>query len=112
EVGQEHALNDARRVLGFDVTIDVAREPRLRAVSAADQHVVALDSVTLLGDLHLAGQEADVADVMLRAGMMTSGQVDVDRAIERQMRLAMPRNILGMALGVGGRKPAADITRT
>ena len=83
QIGLEHALHDTGRVLGLDVAIDVAREPHLCAVSAADQNVVALDGVTFLRSLHLAGQKADIADVVLGTGMMTSGQVDVDRAVER-----------------------------
>ncbi len=48
--------------------------------------VVALDLVAVLGDLHLGADEPDVADVMLRAGIRTAGEVDVDRAVELHAR--------------------------
>ena len=56
---------------------------------------------------HLAGDHADVADIVLRAGVVAAGQVDVDRRIERQPRLDMRRDRLGRALGVGGGELAA-----
>ena len=76
------------------------------------RHVVTLDGVALLEDLHLAGQKADVADVVLRTGMMASSQVDVDRAIERNTRLAVAGDILGMTLGVRCGEFASDIAGT
>ena len=41
-----------------------------------------------LADLDLGAEQADVADVMLGAGMVAAGQVDVDRLVERR---AAPR---------------------
>ena len=46
---------------------------------------------------------------MLRAGMMTAGQMNVDRRVERDARFAPARDLLGMALGVGGGELAAGI---
>ena len=46
---------------------------------------------------------------MLRAGMMAAGQMDVDRRVERNARLAPARDLLGVTLGVGGGELAAGI---
>src|SRR5262252_8003415 len=109
EIGLEHALDDLRRILGFDVVVDLRRNRRVSAESAADVNVVAFDRVAVFGCLHFAGEQADVADVMLRAGMMASGKMDVDGAIERDAAFAPTRDLLGVSLGVGGGELAADI---
>jgi hypothetical protein len=44
-VGLEQALDPARRVLGFHITVDVAAERGVGAEAAADQDVIALDRV-------------------------------------------------------------------
>jgi len=41
--------------------------------------VITLDLLFTL--LHLAGKQADIADVMLRAGMMAAGQMDIHRRV-------------------------------
>ena len=88
QIGLEHALDGPRRVLRLDVAVDLARQRGVRPEAAADQDVIALDGVAVLGGRHLAGDQADVADVMLRAGMMAAGEMDVDRAVELDTRLA------------------------
>ena len=100
---------DVRRVVGLDVAKQLARQRRVRAEAAADQDVIALDGVAVLRDRHLAGDQADVADVVLRAGMMAAGEMDVHRRVELDARLAPARDLLGMALGVGGGEPAAGV---
>ena len=109
EIGLEDALDRLRRVLRLDVAIKLAPERGIGPEAAADQHVIALDRVGLLVLLHLAGEQADLGDEMLRAGMMAAGQMDVDRRVERDARFAPARDLLGMALGVGGGEFAAGI---
>ena len=82
----------------------------MRAEAAADQHVIALDRIGVVVGLHLAGDEADLADRMLRAGVMAAGQMDVDRRVERDAVLAPGSDVLGMLLGVGGCELAAGIS--
>ena len=93
----------------LDVAIELAAERGVRPEAAADQDVIALDRVAVLGDLHLAGEQADLADIVLRAGVMAAGEMDVDRRVERDARLAPARDLLGVALGVGGGELAAGI---
>ena len=109
EIGLEHPLDRPRRVLGLDVAIDLAADRGLRAEAAADLDVIALDRVAVLGGLHLAGQQPDIADVMLRAGIRAAGEMDVDRAVERTRVSHQRAIVLGVALGIGQREPAAGI---
>ena len=100
EIAFEHAFDDARRILCLHVTINLAAEGRVRTETAADVHVIAFD--LLLAIFDLAGKQSDVADVVLRTGMMAAGKMDVDRSVERDARLAPLRDVLGVTLGVGG----------
>ncbi len=109
EIGLEDALDGLRGVLRLDVAIDLAPERGVRSEAAADQHVIALDRIVLLGLLHLAGEQADFGHEMLRAGMMAAGEMDVDRRVERDARLAPARDLFGVTLGIGGGKLAAGI---
>ena len=99
----------ARRVLRRDVAIELAAERGVRPEAAADQNVIALDRIVVLARLNLAGEQADLADEMLRAGVMAAGQMDIDRRVERDARLAPARDLLGVALGVGSGEFAAGI---
>src|SRR4029077_10050940 len=72
EVAFQDALDRARRILCLHVLVDLATEPRVRAEAAADQHVITLDRVAVLVDGDARGEQPDVADVMLRTGMMAA----------------------------------------
>src|SRR5277367_832170 len=56
-VGFEDALDLLRGVLRLHIAIDVAAERRIGAEAAADQDVIALDRIAVLGLLHLARQQ-------------------------------------------------------
>ncbi len=107
EIGFQHALDRLRRILGFDVVINLAAAGGVRAETAADMDVIALDLIAVFRHLHLGADEADVADVMLRAGIRAAGEMDVERAVELHAGFAPVRDLLGMALGVGQSEPAA-----
>src|SRR4029077_10744997 len=109
KIGLEHAFDEPRRVFGFDVVVDLRRDRRVRTEAAADVNVVALDRVALLGRWHLAGEQSDVADVVLRAGVMTAGEMDVHGPVERDAAFAPAGDLLGMPLGIGGREFAPGI---
>src|SRR6516165_4589237 len=109
-VRPEHTLDYFRRILGLDVAIDLAAQRGFGTEPAAEINVIALDGVAFFRGLDLAGEKADFADVMLGARIMTAGEMDVDRAVKLHAALAPARDLLGMALGVGGGKFAADIT--
>ncbi len=107
QIALQDALDRARRVLGLHVLVDVAREPCFGAEAAADQHVIAVDRVAFLVDRNARRDQPDVADVVLRAGVMAAGEMDVHRRVERDARLAPRGDLLGLLLGVRGREAAA-----
>ncbi len=53
EIGFQHALDRLRRILGFDVVINLAAAGGVRAEAAADDDVIALDLIAVLGHLDL-----------------------------------------------------------
>ena len=112
DIRLQYPLDDPRHVGRRHVAIELTRERGIGTETAADMDVIALDRIGVLGRLHLAGDEPDVADIVLRAGVMTAGQVNVHRHVDGHAFLAPLRDRLGVRLGVGGRKPAAAISRT
>src|SRR5262245_31076109 len=109
QIGLEHALDGRRRVRGLDVAKNLTAERGVGAEAAADQHMIALDRVAVGRGLDLAGDQADIADIVLRTRMMAAGEMDVERRVEGDACLAPLRDLLGMALGIGGGEAAADI---
>src|SRR5271156_3330142 len=101
EIGLQQSLDGLRRVLGLDVVIDLLSDIGIRAKTAAREQMIAFDGVVALTDRHLGGDQPDIADVMLRAGMVTTGQMDVERRFDRYTRLAPIADFGRMTLGVG-----------
>ena len=64
EIALQHALDGARGVRRLDVAIEIAGDAGLGAEAATDEDVKALDRIGLLTDIDLAGDQADIADVM------------------------------------------------
>src|SRR5436305_12973838 len=110
EITFKDALDRTRRILGFDIPVNLAAERRVVAEPAADQHVIAVDRLAFFVDRNARGDQPDVADVMLRAGMMAAGEMDVHRRVERDARLAPRGDLLRLLLGVRGGKTAAGRT--
>src|SRR5450631_864078 len=98
----EHALDGARRVLRVDVAINLVAERSVRPEAAADIYVISLDRIGILTDTDFASEQPDITDVMLRAGMMTTGEVNIDGPIEFDARLAPLCDVFGVTFGVGG----------
>src|SRR5215813_8734486 len=109
EIGLEQALDGRRRVLRLHVAIDLPRQRRIGPEAATDMDVIALDGVAVVGACNLAGEEADVANVVLRAGMVAAGEVDVEGTVESDARLAPARDLLGVTFRVRGGEAAADV---
>src|SRR4029079_15779403 len=109
QVRLEDSLDRLRRILGLHIAVKLTPERGVRPKTAADQHVITLDRIVVLVVLYLARQQADLGDVMLRAGVMAAGQMDVDRDIERNARFAPARDLFGVPLGVRGGELAAGI---
>src|ERR1700737_4764565 len=90
-------LDRLRRILGCEVVIDLLPDIGVRTEPAAGKQVIALDRVVALADRYLGADQADIADVVLRAGMMATGQMDVERGVDRHPRLAPGADRAGMA---------------
>src|SRR5882757_11048649 len=78
EPGREQALEQRRQVVERHRLGVLARHRLLggRSGPAADIDVIALDALLTL--LDLAGEQADITDIMLGTGVMAAGEVDVD----------------------------------
>src|SRR6266851_5089502 len=115
EIAFEHALDRARRVLRLDVAVYFAAKRSVGPEASSDINVIALNRLLILSLilslalLHLAGEQSDIADVVLRARMVAAGEVDVDRTVELDARLTPLCDVLGVALGIGRREPAPNI---
>ena len=106
----QHALDELRRVFGLHVAAELAADGGVRPEAAADIDVIALDGVALVGESETrAAEQPDVADIVLRAGVMAAGEMDIDRLIDRDAVFAPRGDLLGVALGVGGGEPAPAI---
>src|SRR5689334_7399664 len=107
EIGLEQLLDRFRRILRLDVAIDLLADIGVRAEAAAGVEMIALHRLLIACARHLGGKQADVADVMLRAGMVAAGEMDVERRVDLDARLAPVADRSRMTLGVGGRELAA-----
>src|SRR5438874_1964454 len=94
EISLEDALDGARHRFRDDIAIEFAPQRGVGSEAAADRDVIALDRVGVRVGLHFAGKKADLRHEMLRAGVMTAGQMDVDRRVERDARFAPARDFL------------------
>src|ERR1700704_4574205 len=81
----------------------------MRPKTNTGEQMIALDSLVILADRHFCSDQADIADVMLRAGMVAAGEMDVERRVDRHARFAPVADFSGVALGVRGRELAAGV---
>src|SRR5262249_21665989 len=95
---------------GDNVAIEFAAERGVWAEAAADENVIPLDRIVVFVRLDLAGEQSDLRHKMLRAGMVAAGQMNIDRRVERNARLAPDSDVVGMKFGVRGREFAAGVT--
>src|SRR5215471_7564711 len=110
QISFQNALDDARRVFGDNVAIEFAAERGVWAEAAADENVIPLDRIVVFVRLDLAGEQSDLRHKMLRAGMVAAGQMNIDRRVERNARLAPGSDVVGMTFGVRGREFAARVS--
>ena len=109
EIGLQQSFDRLRRVFRLEVVIDLLPDIGIRSKAAAGEQMIALDGIDILADIHLRRDQPDIADVVLRAGMMAAGDVDIERRVDIDARLAPVADLGGMALGVRRRKPATGI---
>src|SRR5260370_34755976 len=75
-----------RRLLRRDVVKHLLPDTGLRTEAAAREDMKAIDGGIAIADRDARTDQADVADVMLRAGMVATGEMDVDRRLDRHER--------------------------
>src|SRR6476620_8234722 len=109
EVGFQQPLDGLRSILGLEIVINLLPDIGVRTKAAAGEPMITLDGLAILADIHLRGDQSDIADVMLRAGMMTAGDVDVEWRIHNDARLAPVADLGCMKFCVRRRKPASSI---
>src|SRR5258708_12746808 len=109
KIGLQQSLDRLRRILGLEVVIDLLPDIGVRAKAAAREQMIALDGIDVVADIDLRRDQADIADVVLRAGMVAAGHMDVERRLDIDARLAPVADLGGMKLGVGRREFAAGI---
>src|SRR5712691_2708610 len=109
EIGPQDAFDRRRRVFGLHVAVKLAAEHGIGSEAAAGKDVVALDGIALFRGLHLASQQTDLADVVLGAGVVAAGEMDIDRPVELEACLAPTRNRFRMPLGIRGGELAAGV---
>src|SRR3954463_6023908 len=112
EIGLQQSLDRLRRVFRLEVVIDLLPDIGVRTKAATGEQMITLDRIDILADIHLRGDQADIADVVLRAGVMAAGDVDVERRLDVDARLAPVADLGGMKLGVRRGKPASGIAGT
>ena len=108
-VGPQKTLDGLWHVLHFDIVEEIACHRRVGAVATADQNMKTFDGIAVVGDRHAAGDQPDVANVVLRAGVMAAGQVNIDRTVERHAGLAPAGDVFCMALCIRRRELAAAV---
>src|SRR3981081_1954277 len=89
QVGFQKPLDGPRRVLGLEIVVDLLPDIGIRTEAATGKQVIAFDGVVAaFTDGHLRPDQSDIADVMLRAGMVAAGEMDIERRVDLDARLA------------------------
>src|SRR4051812_30631005 len=100
-IGFQQLLYRCWRVLSLETVKNLPPEIGIRPKGPAGEQMITFDSVVALADRHFCGDQADVADVVLRTGVMAAGEMDVERRVDPNPRLAPVGNGGGVALGIG-----------
>src|SRR6478736_4598117 len=98
EIRAQHLLDHAGQFLRRDTGEDLPPDCLVLREAATDEEVIRI--LALAVDLGLRAETADVAHVMLRAGVRTTGDMDVHRLIEFQLLLQLLDDFKRVALGV------------
>ena len=105
--GGEQCQNYRRQIVERHLRTDQPADRLTLAGAAADVQVVAFDHLFAL--LDLGGKQADVGDVMLCAGVMATGEVDVHRPIDGDARIQPIDQFRGVAFCIARRELAAGV---
>ena len=81
-----------------------------RPPASTDVDVIAFDHFVPL--LHLAGEQADIADIVLRTTMMAPRKMDIEGLVEFNLRFEIPGNFQSMPFRVRGGILATGVSRS
>src|SRR5262245_13846989 len=109
EIPPKQLLNHNWAILGLDALQDLSTNRRLMPVGAPDDNVETFDRVAFIVNGDLAANQPNVTDVMLRARVGATREMDIDGLVDVQARLDVSSDAFGRMLGVGGRQLAAAI---
>ena len=98
QIGLQQFFDRLRRLLRREVMIDFLSDIGVGTESAAREQMIALNCVVALADSDLGRDQANVADEVLGAGVVTAGQVDVERRVDFDARIAPIGNRGGVPL--------------
>src|SRR4051794_29489185 len=76
QISFQHFFQRGLQFIDADAAEDLASDRLARSESAAHENVITFAAA---GMLHRRGKQANVAHIMLRAGMRAAGQMNVDR---------------------------------
>ena len=99
EIFEQHCLQSGFQLLHGHAGEYLATERLLVAEAAADKNVIAFEC--LAGNFHLGAEQPDVANVMLRTGMRTAREMNVQRMIEVKFLFQVGRDLQRVTFRVG-----------
>src|SRR5579872_6165654 len=98
-----------RHILRLDVAIDLLPDLGVGTETASGIQMVAFNGIVVVAEGNLGREKADIADVMLGAGVVAAGQMNVQRRVEFDPPVAPVADRGRVSLGVGSGKLAAGI---
>src|ERR1700722_16691280 len=81
QIRLEQFLDGLRRVFRLEVVKNLLSDIGIGAEPAAREQMITLDGIVPLANRHFRADQADIADVVLRAGVMTARQMDIERGV-------------------------------
>ena len=104
----QQRLDHFGRVAGSNIGLQQSPYGALCAKAATHMQMITFDLIALIVHGDLGADEPDVADIVLCAGMVAAGEVDVDREVYAQARIHVISDAQCVALGVGSCEFAAS----
>src|SRR4051812_22589450 len=100
QISFQQLLYCLRRLLGLDVMIELLAQISIWPEPTTSEQVITFNSLVLLTNSDFGRYQPDIADVMLSAGMMAAGEMDVERRVDRHPRLAPVGDLASVAFSV------------
>ena len=109
-INAQELFNKRGRVLRSHVSSQQASDRSLVGIAPANMQMIALDLIPFIVHCDFCADEAYIADIMLRARMVTASEMNIDRRIQQEMRIHVIGDFQRMSFGVGRRKFTSSIS--